>query len=97
MIVQGVTNKYNLDVPYVSTIHFKEPYLGYSTEIKGIYKGVSYARLVTTYYEKGTNLKGWDGSLRDKPVENGNYVMIVKGRTFYNREIITTTTVTLIK
>ena len=49
------------------------------------------------YFEKGTSLKGWDGTIKDSPAENGNYVMVVKGITFYNESITTSTPVTLLK
>ncbi|WP_445749915.1 PKD domain-containing protein, partial [Polaribacter sp.] len=50
------------------------------------------------YTEKGTTtLNGWDGNVKGKPAENGNYVMIVKGTTFYGKEISANTSITLIK
>ena len=49
------------------------------------------------YIEKGTTLKGWNGTIRNTPAENGNYIMVVKGVTFYNKDITTTTSVTLLK
>ena len=49
------------------------------------------------YYEKGIDLKGWNGNIKGSPAENGNYVMVVKGLTFYNKEIITTSPLTLLK
>jgi gliding motility-associated-like protein len=49
------------------------------------------------YYEKGVDLKGWNGNIKGSPAENGNYVMVVKGLTFYNKEIITTSPLTLLK
>ncbi len=49
------------------------------------------------YYEKELTLKGWDGFLRGKPSENGNYIMYVKGLTFYNREIKESSPITLLK
>ena len=49
------------------------------------------------YFEKGTSLKGWDGNINDKPAENGNYIMVIKGVTFYDKDITITTPITLIK
>ena len=49
------------------------------------------------YYEKGNNLIGWDGMIKGNPAENGNYIMVVKGLTFYNKEIVKTSPLTLLK
>ena len=49
------------------------------------------------YFEKGTSLNGWDGTIKGKPAENGNYIMVVIGTTFYNKTIKKTTTLTLLK
>lgn len=50
------------------------------------------------YFEENTtNLKGWDGFINDKPAENGNYLLLVKGTTFYNKTITTNTPLTLIR
>ena len=50
------------------------------------------------YTEKGTtSLNGWDGNIKGKPAENGNYVMIVNGTTFYGKEISENTSITLIR
>ena len=49
------------------------------------------------YFEKGETIKGWDGTIKEKPAENGNYLMIVKGVTFYEKEITETKSVTLLK
>jgi gliding motility-associated-like protein len=49
------------------------------------------------YFEKGSTLKGWNGTIKNTPAENGNYVMVVKGITFYQKEIKTTTIATLLK
>ena len=52
---------------------------------------------VPIYYEKNLELNGWDGTIKGLPAENGNYVMVVKGNTFYEKEIITITALTLLK
>ena len=49
------------------------------------------------YFEKGSTLKGWNGTIKNTPAENGNYIMVVKGLTFYQKEIKSTTPVTLLK
>jgi gliding motility-associated-like protein len=49
------------------------------------------------YSEKNSSLIGWDGTIKGLPAENGNYVMLVKGLTFYGKEIIKTTPLTLLK
>jgi gliding motility-associated-like protein len=49
------------------------------------------------YFEKGTTLKGWDGLIKGEQAANGNYIMVVKGLTFYKKEITSTTPVTLLK
>ena len=50
------------------------------------------------YTEKGTSsLNGWDGNIKGKPAENGNYIMIVNGTTFYGKEISENTSITLIR
>jgi len=35
------------------------------------------------YYEKGETIKGWDGNLKGKPAENGNYLYKISVVTFY--------------
>lgn len=52
---------------------------------------------VAIYYEKGLDLKGWDGTVKGVSSENGNYRMDVRGLTFYNKEIRTSTPLILIK
>jgi len=49
------------------------------------------------YFEKGTSLKGWDGLIKGKPSLNGNYVMVIKGLTFYKKEILKNSPVTLLR
>ena len=52
---------------------------------------------VLVYTEKGTSLKGWNGTIKDTPAENGNYMMVVNGITFHNKAITSSTPVTLLK
>ncbi len=49
------------------------------------------------YYEKGISLKGWDGLIGGSPAENGNYILDVKGLTFYGRVIKKRSSITLLK
>jgi gliding motility-associated-like protein len=49
------------------------------------------------YYEEGPILQGWDGMLNGDYAENGNYVMVVKGTTFYKKQLTETTSVTLLR
>ncbi|AUC85312.1 hypothetical protein CW731_08415 [Polaribacter sp. ALD11] len=49
------------------------------------------------YSEKNTNLNGWNGTIKGQPAESGNYVMVVRGITFYKKEIRTSTPLTLLK
>jgi hypothetical protein len=49
------------------------------------------------YYEKGATLKGWDGTVKNTPAENGNYIMVVNGITSYKKTITTSTPITLLK
>ena len=49
------------------------------------------------YYEKGISLKGWDGLISGSSAENGNYILDVKGLTFYDRVIKERSSITLLK
>jgi len=49
------------------------------------------------YSEKGSSLKGWDGNLKNKPAENGNYYFKVTGTTFYGTTVTENGPFTLIK
>jgi large repetitive protein len=49
------------------------------------------------YFEEGISLAGWDGSIRNTPAENGNYLMIVKALTFNGNKITESKSITLIK
>ena len=49
------------------------------------------------YYEKGISLKGWDGLIAGSPAENGNYILDVKGLTFYQRMVKDRSSITLLK
>lgn len=49
------------------------------------------------YYEKGETIKGWDGNLKGKPAENGNYLYKISVVTFYGIEVPFEGPFTLIK
>ncbi len=49
------------------------------------------------YYEKGASLKGWNGKLKNKDAENGNYYFKVTGTTFYGATVTENGAFTLIK
>ena len=77
---------------------------GYNETIRPIFTGFIEIEMniyntwgTLVYFEKGTSLKGWDGTINNTPAENGNYIMVVKGITFYNKDITTSTPVTLLK
>lgn len=77
---------------------------GYNENMKPIHKSFSEIEMTIynswgaiVYYEKSLNFNGWNGLINGLPVENGNYVMVVKGLTFYKGLIIETTPFTLIK
>jgi gliding motility-associated-like protein len=77
---------------------------GYNETIRPSYRGFTNIKMTiydtwgtTVYQEEGVNLKGWNGLINGKPAENGNYVMFVRGTTFYEKEIIKSSPVTLLK
>lgn len=49
------------------------------------------------YSEKGDVLKGWNGQIKNKNAENGNYYCKVSAETFYGTMLIESTPFTLIK
>jgi len=49
------------------------------------------------FYEKGETLKGWNGKLKNRDAENGNYYFKVKGTTFYGETVNEHGAFTLIK
>ena len=77
---------------------------GYNETIRPSHRGFTSLNMIiydtwgtTIYTEEGLDLKGWNGFADDKPAENGNYVMLVKGMTFFGKEIIISSPVTLLK
>lgn len=49
------------------------------------------------YSETGTNIKGWNGKVKDLEAENGNYYYKITLKTFYNHTVIEKGAFTLIK
>ncbi|NVJ89398.1 MAG: gliding motility-associated C-terminal domain-containing protein, partial [Flavobacteriaceae bacterium] len=49
------------------------------------------------YFEEGSDLKGWDGYIKNIPAENGNYLMFVNALTFNGQEIKKHTPILLIR
>jgi|GEM_PF-1264518 len=49
------------------------------------------------YHEKGETIKGWDGNLKGKPAENGNYLYKISVVTFYGIQVPFEGPFTLIK
>ena len=49
------------------------------------------------YSETGDNLQGWDGKLKGRYAENGNYYYTFSGRTFYGKELSSDGAFTYIK
>ena len=39
------------------------------------------------YYEKGDNIKGWNGKIKDAEAKNGNYYFTLTAKTFYGKTI----------
>jgi gliding motility-associated-like protein len=77
---------------------------GYNDVIRPSYRGFITLEMTiydtwgtSVYYEKNINLNGWNGTINGLPAENGNYVMVIRGLTFYKKEILTSTPLTLLK
>ncbi|WP_081817039.1 PKD domain-containing protein [Polaribacter sp. Hel_I_88] len=77
---------------------------GINERMKPVHEGFSEIEITIytswgtrVYYEKSLNLMGWDGFIKGLPAENGNYVIVVKGLTFYKGEIMESIPFTLIK
>lgn len=49
------------------------------------------------YSETGTNIRGWNGKVKDLEAENGNYYYRITLKTFYNHTVIEKGAFTLIK
>lgn len=49
------------------------------------------------YSETGTNIRGWNGRIKDLEAENGNYYYRITLKTFYNHTIVEKGALTLIK
>ncbi len=69
-----------------------------------VFKGMSTVRLVIydtwgnlIYFEEGQDLKGWDGKIKGKDAENGNYLYIVTATTLDEQTVVYDGKLTLIK
>ncbi|MDC1259932.1 gliding motility-associated C-terminal domain-containing protein [Flavobacteriaceae bacterium] len=49
------------------------------------------------YVESGDTLVGWDGTIDGNPIENGNYIIVVRAQTFNGVMIDMNGPITLIK
>jgi gliding motility-associated-like protein len=49
------------------------------------------------YFEKGLELNGWNGTIKNSLAENGNYIIKVKATTFYGLVLSFNRPITLIK
>ena len=77
---------------------------GYNETIRPACKGFKHVEMyiydtwgAQVYFEDGSELNGWNGMIGNKPAENGNYVMVVKGVTFYDKEVINSSPITVLK
>jgi gliding motility-associated-like protein len=77
---------------------------GYNETIRPSYLGFTELKMMiydtwgtVVYSEEGLNIKGWNGLIGDKPAENGNYIMVVNGMTFYQKEITKSSPIILLK
>ncbi|TRX38309.1 PKD domain-containing protein [Flavobacterium restrictum] len=72
---------------------FKPVFMGITSIEIAIYD--TWGELV--YSEKGATLKGWDGTIKSKESENGNYYYKIKATTFYGTILTENGPFTLIK
>ena len=77
---------------------------GYNERMRPACKGFKHVKMyiydtwgAQVYFEEGSELNGWNGMIGNRPAENGNYVMVVKGITFYDREVTNSSPITLLK
>ncbi|WP_158839187.1 PKD domain-containing protein [Polaribacter sp. L3A8] len=106
----AITKEYDLNITtgylLISPTAFTPNNDGYNETIRPSFRGLSEIEMtiyntwgIAIYTEKDIDLelKGWDGTIKGVPSENGNYIMVVKALTFYNKAITTSTPITLIK
>ncbi len=69
-----------------------------------VFKGMSNVRLQIydtwgnlIYFEEGQNLAGWDGKIKGKDAENGNYLYLVTATTLDEQTMVSDGMLTLIK
>ena len=77
---------------------------GYNDVIRPLHRGFREIEMTvyntwgaSVYYEKSQYFKGWDGKIDGEYAENGNYVLVVKGTTFYGKEVTETTPLILLR
>ncbi len=77
---------------------------GYNDVIRPLHRGFREIEMTvyntwgaSVYYEKAQSFKGWDGKIDGTYAENGNYVLVVKGTTFYGKEVTETTPLILLR
>jgi gliding motility-associated-like protein len=95
-----ITKGYYLKLPNAFTPNGD----GYNETIRPVFRGFTNIQMTIyntrgniVYKEEGINLKGWNGLIDGKPAENGNYVMLVSGITFFNKEVTKNSPITLLK
>ena len=106
----AITKEYDLNITkgyaIINPTAFTPNSDGYNDTIRPSYRGLTEIEMtiynnwgIAIYTEKNTSLEltGWDGTIKGVPAQNGNYIMVVKGLTFYNKEITSSTPITLIK
>ena len=95
-----ITKGYYLKLPNAFTPNGD----GYNETIRPVFRGFSNIQMTIysswgtiVYKEEGIDLKGWNGLIGGKPAENGNYVMLVSGITFFKKQITKSLPITLLK
>ncbi len=95
-----ITKGYQLIIPNA----FSPNDDGINDTIRPFFKGMNKMEMsiydtwgALLYFEEGLELKGWDGIFKGKFAENGNYMMVVRAQTFYEKEIIEHSSITLLK
>ena len=77
---------------------------GYNETIRPSFKGFKSIEMSIydtwgslVYFEEGLRLEGWNGINGKYPAQNGSYVLVVKGITFYDKEVVNSSPITLLK
>ena len=95
-----ITKGYQLIIPNA----FSPNKDGINDTIRPFFKGMNKMEMsiydtwgALIYFEEGLELEGWDGTLKGNSAENGNYMMVVRAQTFYEKEITKQSPITLLK